>query len=73
MKGIGEKIKIMILKKPRSKYTINIVEKDDLLYINYMEKNYNKPTKTNVIVKKDLPDWLKHFYEIGWIEQKKDA
>ena len=63
----------MILKKPRSKYTINIVEKDDLLYINYMEKNCTTPTKSSVIIKKDLEQWLKHLKEIGWIEQKKDA
>ena len=63
----------MILKKPRSKYTINIVEQDDLLYINYMEKNCTTPTKRSIIIKKDLDDWLSHFYEIGWVEQKKDA
>jgi len=63
----------MILKKPRSKYTINIVEQDDLLYINYMEKNCTTPTKRSIIIKKDLDDWLRHFYEIGWVEQKKDA
>lgn len=63
----------MILKKSRSKYTINIVEQDDLLYINYMEKNCKTPTKRSIIIKKDLNDWLRHFYEIGWVEQKKDA
>lgn len=59
----------MILKKPRSKYTINIVEEDDFLHINYMEKNCDKPSKKTIIIKKDLDQWLKHLYEIGWVEK----
>jgi len=63
----------MILKKPRSKHTINIVEDEDFVYINYMEKNCDTPSKRSVIIKKDLDNWLNYLSGLGWKQEKKNA
>lgn len=70
---------IIILKKPKAKQRVEIVENLDMsddgwfLSVNFIENKTEKIIDKHCIIKKDLDNWLNYLGTLGWsIEQYKN-
>ena len=60
------------LTKNKSTRRIEIVtdaEDDWFLYINWIEKKSGKCAESNMIIRKDLENWLRYLGTMGWVKK----
>ena len=64
--------RLHILNKPRTTYSIEIIEDPEEPWFIYAAKVLNKGKNMkscSMLIRKDIPDWIRHYEGLGWVLQ----